>query len=67
MNRQELFERIIYDYENPMKAYSRLLQEGYTKDEIPQRTFKAALKTGDRDVIRQVASNNLRSNLAEYR
>ena len=66
MTKQERFERIIYSME-PKEAKAELLKEGYTEDEIPQRTFKAAIKIGDKELIKQIARQNLRSTLAALR
>lgn len=66
MTRQERFEEIIYSM-NPQEAKAELLLEGYTEDEIPQRIFKAAVKTGDKALIKEIARQNLRSTLAALR
>ena len=66
MTRQERFERIIYSME-PKEAKAELLLEGYTEEEIPQRIFKAAVNTGDKALIKQIAKANLRSTLAALR
>lgn len=63
MNRQERFEHIVYSME-PRAAQAELLAIGYTHREIRDCMYTAALKTGNKQVIKHIAKANLKAAIA---